>query len=205
VGREATLMQYYVPFGQLPPTMAEDAWNVSGILVGVTEDADRMAPVVQRLVQGTSASPVYARVRPYQDLLDPQLRPWRLGATLFVVFGALALGIASIGLFAVISYLVSQRTREIGVRLALGGTAGRVGRWVIGGAVRMVGAGCAIGLVAAALAAHSARDMLFETSPYDAAVMGVAAGILLIVGVISATLPALRAARVNPMVAMRVD
>ena len=205
VGREATLMQYYVPFGQLPPTMAEDPHEVSGILVGVTGDADRMAPVVQRLVQGTSASPVYARVRPYQDLLDPQLRPWRLGATLFAVFGALALGIASVGLFGVISYLVSQRTREIGVRLALGGTGGRVGRWVIGGALRMVGVGCAVGLLIAALAGPSARDMLFETSPHDAGVMALAAGILLIVTVLAATLPALRAARVSPMVAMRAE
>jgi predicted permease len=205
VGREATLMQYYVPFGQLPPTMAPDPHATSGILVGVTGEAERMAPVVQRLVQGTSASPVYARVRPYQDLLDPQLRPWRLGATLFVVFGALALGIASVGLFGVVSYLVSQRTREIGVRLALGGTGGRVGRWVIGGAVRMVGIGCAVGLVVAAIAGPSAREMLFETSPYDVGIMVLACGILVLVTVVAATVPALRAARVSPTVAMRAD
>src|SRR3712207_2593289 len=70
-GREASLMQYYVPFGQLPTPPVDDAWDVNGILVGVRGDPGRMAAVVQRAIQGTAASPLYARVRPYQDLLDP--------------------------------------------------------------------------------------------------------------------------------------
>src|SRR6185503_4664190 len=120
-----------------------DASRVNGLLVGVTGDVERMIPVVQRLIQGTMATPVYARVQPYQELLDPQLRPWRLGATLFVVFGALALGIAAMGLAGVVSYVVTQRTREIGLRLALGGTGCRIGRSVVLTALRMVGAGLA--------------------------------------------------------------
>jgi predicted permease len=205
VEREASLMQYYVPFGQLPPTPIEDNWDVSGILVGVRADPERMMPVIQRVIQGTAASPLYARVRQYQDLLDPQLRPWRLGATLFVVFGALALGIAAVGLFGVVSYLVSQRTHEIGLRLALGGTGALVGQWVIVGALRMVAIGCAVGIAVAAVAGPAARDMLFETSPYDAGVLFAAVAILLIVTAVAASIPALRAARVSPMTAMRVE
>lgn len=203
-GREASLMQYYVPFGQLPAGPFGEGPGVFGILVGVRGNADQMAPVVQRLIQGTAAAPVYARVQHYQDLLDPQLRPWRLGATLFVAFGALALGIAAIGLFGVVSYLVSQRTREIGLRLALGGTGMRVGRWVIGGALRMVAVGCAVGLVAAALAAPLVRELLFETSPHDSGVLVVAIVILVVVTIVAALVPAVRAARVSPMTAMRV-
>src|SRR5436305_6338859 len=121
-GSEGKLMQYYVPFGQQPAPFFADASLVNALLVRVSGDPARMLASVQRLVQGAAGTPVYARVRLYEDLLDPQIRPWRLGATLFSALGALALAIAAIGLFAVVSYLVTQRLREIGIRLALGGT-----------------------------------------------------------------------------------
>jgi ABC-type antimicrobial peptide transport system permease subunit len=164
-----------------------------------------MVPLVQRAIQRTADSPVYARVRHYQDLLDPQLRPWRLGATLFVAFGAIAMGIAAVGLFGVVSYLVSQRTREIGLRLALGGTGLRVARWVIAGALRLVALGCGVGVIGAAVAGPFARELLFETSPYDAGVLMAAIVMLLAVTVVAALVPAVRAARVSPMTAMRVQ
>jgi predicted permease len=205
VGREASLMQVYVPFEQLPVPMAPDANEVFGLIVGVDGDPARMAPFVQRVIQGNSASPVYARVQPYQDLLDPQLRPWRLGATLFTVFGTLALGIAAVGLFGVVSYLVTQRTREIGLRLALGVTAVGIGRGVVAATLRMVAAGVAAGLALAAIIAPAVRPLLFETSPYQPSVLAVAAAAMLAVAVAAAALPAWRAARVSPMTALRVD
>jgi len=205
VGREATLMQYYVPFEQIPAPPFGEAANVSGMIVGVQGDPERMTPVVQRLVQGTISTPVYARVQPYQDLLDPQLRPWRLGATLFVVFGALALGIASVGLFGVVSYLVTQRTREIGLRLALGGTGARIGRSVILGAIQMVAIGVVGGFAIAAIGGSTVSSMLFETSPYDATVLLCVGATLVLVTAAAAALPAWRAARVSPMTALRVD
>jgi predicted permease len=206
VNREATLMQYYVPFGQEPShPFADDPNYVSALLVGVAGDPAEMAPTVQRLIQGSSAASVYARVQPYQDRIDPQMRPWRLGATLFVAFGALALAIASVGLFGVVSYLVSQRTREIGLRLALGGTGAIVARSVVVGALKMVVIGITLGVIAALAAGPSAQDLLFQTTPYDAAALLVAAGTLLAVAVAAAAVPAWRAARVSPMVALRVE
>jgi ABC-type antimicrobial peptide transport system permease subunit len=198
-------MQYYVPFEQIPAPPFGEAAHVSGMIVGVRGDLEQMTPVVQRLVQGTMSTPVYARVQPYQDLLDPQLRPWRLGATLLVVFGALALGIAAVGLFGVVSYLVTQRTREIGLRLALGGTGGRIGRSVILGAIRMVAIGVAAGLAIATLGGSTVSSLLFETSPYDAAVLFGAGATLVLVTAAAAALPAWRAARVSPMTALRVE
>jgi putative ABC transport system permease protein len=207
VNREGNLLQYYVPFGQQPPppSFVQDFTNVSGIIVAVAGDPARMTQTVQRFIQTNSATPVYARVHPYQDLLDPQLRPWRLGATLFVAFGALALAIAAVGLFGVISYIVSQRTREIGLRLALGGTGRTVGGWVVVGAVRMVAIGAAVGLVGALAAGSRAQELLFETAPYDPGVLLTALGTLVLVSLAAAAVPAYRAAKVSPMVALRID
>ena len=206
-GREATLMQYYVPFEQLPAAapFGGEVPDVFGILVGTTGDPARAAAAVQRLIQGTSPRPVYASVRPYADLIDPQLRPWRLGATLFTALGTLALAIAAVGLFGVVSYLAARRTRETGVRLALGGTRARVGGAVVTGAVRMVAAGVAGGLVAALALAPLMQPMLFRTSARDATVLAAAGAVLLAVTVLAAAVPAWRAGRVSPLVALRAE
>jgi predicted permease len=203
VGREATLMQYYVPFEQLPETHGGGR-AVFGILIRTAGDPARMIAPVQRLIQD-SPIPVSARVREYQDLLDPQLRPWRLGATLFTAFGVLALCIAAIGMFGVVSYLVAQRRQEIGLRLALGGTGAVIGRSVIVAAVRLVAIGVVVGLAAAVIIGPSAESMLFQTSARDVGVLVGAGLALVIVAVIAAVVPAMRAARVSPMVALRVD
>jgi ABC-type antimicrobial peptide transport system permease subunit len=160
---------------------------------------------VQRFIQGASPTPVYARVQLYEDLLDPQLRPWRLGATLFSALGALALAIAAVGLFAVVSYLVAQRVREIGIRLALGGSGASVARLVVVGALRLVAVGAAIGAVGAIVLTPFVESMLFETSMRDVSVVLTISGVLGIVALAAAALPALRAARVNPTVALQAE
>ena len=204
-GDEAKLMQYYVPFGQLPAAPFAGAWSIHGILVRTSGEPERMVAAVQRIIQTTSTLPVYARVRPYQTLIDPQLRSWRLGATLFSAFGVLALAIATVGLFAVVSYLVSQRTQEIGVRLALGGSGGRVARLVVRDAVRMASVGGAAGLVMALAGGSIVQSMLFATSSREPAIMLAAVLVLLGVTVAAAALPAWRAGRVSPMTVLRGD
>jgi ABC-type antimicrobial peptide transport system permease subunit len=204
-GNEDKLMQYYVPFSQLPPVPAANAANVHAILVQTEGASSRLVAPVQRIIQGTSDVQVYARARPYQELIDPQLRTWRLGATLFSAFGALALGIAAVGLFAVVSYLVTQRTQEIGVRLALGGRGLVVARIVVRDALRMAGAGVAAGVLVAMAVSPLVQSMLFHTSAREAGIVTVAAAILLAVTVGAAAIPAWRASRVSPMTALRTD
>jgi len=204
-GNEARLMQYYVPLGQAPAAPFPNIPEYHGILVRTAGEPERWVTPIQRIIQRTSSRPVYARVSPYQSLIDPQLRSWRLGATLFSAFGLLALMIAAVGLFAVVSYVVTQRTREIGVRLALGGSAGGVAGLVVRDAVKMAAvggvAGIAIGLVAAPLV----QPMLFETSAREPAVLVGAAMVLLMVTMSAGAVPAWRAGRVSPMVVMRTD
>jgi len=198
-------MQYYVPLGQAPPAPFPNVPEYHGILVRAGGEPERWVTPIQRMIQSTSARPVYARVSPYQTLIDPQLRSWRLGATLFSAFGLLALTIAAVGLFAVVSYLVTQRTREIGVRLALGGSTSGVAGLVVRDALKMAAVGGVLGTVIAVLAAPLVQSMLFETSTREPVVLIAAAVVLLVVTVSAAAVPAWRAGRVSPMIVMRAD
>ena len=196
-------MQYYVPFGQTPSAPFPNAPNVHAILVRTAGEPDRLIAPVQRMIQSTSALPVYARVRPYQTLIDPQLRSWRLGATLFTAFGALALAIAALGLFAVVSYLVSQRMQEIGVRLALGGSGRGVAGLVVRDSVRMASAGGVVGVLMALAGGSVIQSMLFATSAREPVIIAAAVVTLLAVTVAAAAVPAWRAGRVSPMIVLR--
>jgi putative ABC transport system permease protein len=204
-GNEAKLMQYYVPFGQAPAAPFPNVPNVHGILVRTSGVPEHAAGPVQWIIQSTTAMPVYARVVPYQTLIDPQLRSWRLGATLFSAFGLLALGIAAVGLFAVVSYLVAQRTREIGVRMALGGSGSGVAGLVVRDALRMAAVGAGAGIIVALVAAPLVQSMLFETSAREPTVLIAAVLTLLAVTVGAAAVPAWRAGRVSPMMVLRED
>jgi ABC-type antimicrobial peptide transport system permease subunit len=113
--------------------------------------------------------------------------------------------IATTGLVGVVWYVVTQRTREIGVRLALGATRSAVAAQVIRDAVRMSGVGVAIGIVGALIAGPVIASMLFQTSPRDLSSLTTAAVVLLAATVVAAAWPAWRAARVNPVIALRAE
>ena len=202
-GNEDRLMQYYVPFEQMPVPPRPNPSRVMGMMVRAQGDIDRVAARVQRTIQSTSAVPVYARTRRYQDFLDPQLRSWRLGATLFSAFSILAVSIAAVGLFGVVSYVVTQRMQEIGVRLALGATSRRVAGLIVGDAVRMVSIGIIAGLLATVVAAPLMAPLLFQTSAREPASMVVATAVVLIATLVAAAWPAWRAGRVDPVGVLR--
>ena len=202
---EDKIMQYYVPLDQAPDPPMPDLPRIMGLLVRASGDLDHAAALVQRTIHAASARPIYARARQYQDLIDPQLRSWRLGATLFSAFSVLALGIAAVGLFAVVSYVVAQRTQEIGVRLALGGTGPRVIRLIVTDAVRMASLGIGVGVAAALLAGPLVASMLFQTSPREPESIAIAGAVLLATTFAAAIWPAWRAGRMNPVLALRSE
>jgi ABC-type antimicrobial peptide transport system permease subunit len=133
------------------------------------------------------------------------LRSWRLGATLFTAMGGLALAIAAAGLLGVVSYVVTQRRHEIGVRLALGGNRSSVAGLVIRDALRMAGVGIGIGALGALVAGPLVAALLFQTSPRDVATLAISVLVLLSTTVIAAAWPAWRATRVNPVITLRTD
>ena len=177
----------------------------SRIFVRTRNDAATQGEVVRRALQEVVPGAAYVNVRTLEGIVAPQMRSWRLGATMFTIFGLLALVVAAIGLYSVVAYGVSQRTRELGVRVALGASAGTVLRLVVGEGVRVVALGLALGAAVAIMLARKVGPMLYEVSAKDPLTYAGVVGVLLVVAVVASLAPALRAARVDPNVALRAD
>ncbi|HKG90738.1 MAG TPA: ABC transporter permease [Gemmatimonadaceae bacterium] len=200
--REDEALQYYVPLEQ-------KTWSVGMRALFVRarggEATPALAAEVRRAVQSLAPSLPYAEVKPLQELIDPHVRPWRLGATMFGAFGVLALVIAAVGLYSVIAYTVAQRTHELGVRVALGARTGHVLRLVVGEGMRVAVAGIALGALGALAGGRFVAPLLFDVSPHDPLVFGGVTLTLLAVAVAASLIPARRAARVDPAVALRTE
>jgi ABC-type antimicrobial peptide transport system permease subunit len=140
-----------------------------------------------------------------RTIVDPTQRAWRTGATMFVAFGGLALALAAIGLYSVIAYDVAQRTRELGVRIALGAQARDVTRLIVGQGIGLAALGVVIGGTLALAAGRWVAPLLFAVSPRDPVVFGGVVAVLLGVAAVASVIPALRATRVDPTEALRSD
>jgi predicted permease len=196
--REPASMQYYIPFGQ------ERDFGGTSLLVRPRGDAESAIPQLKKTLIAMPDMP-YTRAELIQAAIDPSYRPWQLGAAMFGVFGILALIIAAVGLYSVIAYLVADRTRELGVRIALGASSGRIVREVVSGGAGIVSIGIAAGLGTALAAGRFVEPLLFDETPRDPTVIIVVAAIVFAIGVFAAWWPARRASRVDPMVALRYD
>ena len=177
----------------------------SGVFVRTRGSAADAMESIRRALQPLMPGTAYVEAYAVQDFVDPELRPWRLGATMFTLFGALALVLAAVGLFSVISYNVSQRTHELGVRIALGAGAGDVLRLVIREGLTITLIGTAIGVGIALLAGRFLAPLLFSVSARDPLTFAAVVVTLLVAALGATLMPALRASRVDPNVALRSD
>jgi ABC-type antimicrobial peptide transport system permease subunit len=152
-------------------------------------------------VDGTIA--IYS-VTPMSDLVGQQTAQSRFTMWLMGIFAACALMLAVVGIYGVMSYLVTQRTREIGIRLALGAGRPDILRLVVGNGARLIGAGIAIGIAAAFALQRLVSTLLFGVTAADAASL-LAVVLLAAVALVACYLPALRATRVSPLNALRYE
>ena len=193
-------LRYYLPMAQRLFDMPPQA-----LFVKTEREPLALAPTVRSALLGLDGNLPYIRMRSLTEMSEPEKRPWRMGSTLFVVFGAAALLVATAGVYALLSFMVAQRTREIAVRLALGATRGRTIRLIVRQTLVWVAGGLVVGLVVALASGKFVEPMLFETSAYDVTVFAVTAVLLLLVAIAASLAPALRASRVDPNTALRVD
>ncbi len=194
--------QYYYPVPQLPPP--PDAIPPHVLMLRSRQPLLLAGAVRTQLLQ-LEPQLRFVDTETFEQVYSPTFQSWKTGAGLFTAFGALALLLAAVGLYSLLAHGVAQRTREIGVRIALGARAGRVIRLVLQEGVVLVAAGVIIGLGVAVFAAKLTAPLLFKTQPTEPTVYIGAAVVLLAIAVIAGALPAWRATRVSPMTALRSE
>jgi predicted permease len=168
-------------------------------------DATTLAPAARRAVAALDASLPAPTVRPLAALVREATATARFAMTLFAVFAATALALALVGIYGVMSYVVRLRTREMGIRSALGAPSRSLLATVLGSAARLAALGVGIGLLAAAWLSGSIASLLFETRAVDPVTYGAVAVLLLAVAVAASLVPARRAMRADPLSALRSE
>jgi predicted permease len=203
--RSPVQAEFYYPFMQLPPKlMALVADGVAVVLRTHDDPAAVMVPV-RRAVSETDPGAVIYTVETMNEVLSNSLAPRRLSMILLAAFAALAVTMSCVGIFGVTSYLVGERTREIGVRMALGARRSDVLRLVVGHGARMVCMGVFIGIAAALGLTRLMSNQLYGVSAHDPLTFIGVATLLLAVAVFACYIPARRATRIDPLVALRYE
>jgi ABC-type antimicrobial peptide transport system permease subunit len=146
-----------------------------------------------------------SRIHTFEDALAESLARERLSAVVSTAFATSGLLLLSIGLYGLLAFLVTERTKELGIRIALGARVGELMRSVIGGGIRLVGIGAAIGVAGAWLLLRSLGTLLFGVGAHDLSIYGSVLALMITVAVVASYVPARRAARVEPLVALRQD
>ncbi|MGC1417213.1 MAG: ABC transporter permease [Candidatus Acidiferrum sp.] len=204
--KESLRAQLYFPYMQLPDqAMDASSWSGTGALVRYDPNTPGIADAIGAAVRKLSAKHVMYGAETMDEMISDSLATRKVSMVLLGVFAALALGLASIGIYGVISYLVGQRTQEIGIRMALGAKRADVLRLVLGAGMKMAALGLLIGLVAALGLTRLMSGLLFGVSATDPLTFAAVALLLAIVALAACYIPARRAMRVDPMVALRYE
>ncbi len=197
---DAPVLQYYVPLEQ-----RQVSTGLRVLFVRTRGDPQMALEGVRREVQSVSTDLPFPTVQYVSRQIEDEVRPWKLGATLFTVFGTLALGLATLGLYSVVAYSVMQRRHEMGVRVALGARGIDVAHLVLTETLRVIGLGLGLGITIAVIAGRWIEPMLFQISPRDPLVFSSVTVTLLVVGACASLVPARRAALVSPAEVLKVD
>ena len=189
----------YLPSAQL------DTWCCLYSVVRTSLDPTSLGASIQRIVGAADKDVPVTKIRTMNELMYLELAQPRFAMVLLSAFAGLALILTIVGLYGVMMYSVSRRTREIGVRMALGAQRGSVLTMILRDAAALLVGGIVIGIGAALASASVLKSILFGTTPRDPFVMAGVCAVVAIVGLVAAYIPALRAARVDPMVALRYE
>lgn len=192
-------MIVYVPIEAWP----EQA--ISMMEVRTSGDPEELIPALRQVIAAAAPGLPWIDIKPLAEWIAPQVRPWRLAASMFTAFGVLALLLAAVGLYGMLSYIVARRTQELGIRRALGAGDRGVVAMVIRGGLWMTVPGIVVGVAVALAAGRLLASELYGVAPHDLRAIMIGALSLLVVTVIACVAPARRATKVDPMVTLRSD
>lgn len=181
------------------------SWPDPEYVVRARGDVGAVASQIRAIVHQVAPGRAIFGMKPLESVVDDALEQPRLNSSFLAGFAGAAMLLASVGLYSLISLIVTARTREIGVRIALGASAGQIMRFVFAGAGRMLGIGIALGVVLTIAAARLIQSVLFGVSPIDVVTLGAAVLVLALVAVVATLLPARRAASIDPLDAIRIE
>lgn len=196
---ESSVPHIYVPLGQ------ERGFGGDVLLVRGQGDLDALARQIPALLTLVDAGVTRVRVESLRERIDPQLHSWRLGASVFVGAGILALLVAAVGTYGALAHVVATRRREIGIRLALGASPADVRRGVLRSGVLLVTTGVIVGLLVSWVVSVRIGDLLFGVTSRDPFTYGVVAATLLVTAVLASVVPAHRASRTDPLMTLKAE
>jgi predicted permease len=194
---------------KLPPEVyrpqSQRAGGTMSLVIKTAQEPAALAPAVRAEIRKMDSNLPIPAIRTMGEIISQAVAERRFQMALTVLFALAALCLGGIGIYGVVSYSVACRTREIGLRMALGALHGDLMRWVFGIGLRPVLAGMAAGLLAASAAGRALRDLLYGIGPTDPVSLGVVTIILLLTALLACYLPARRAAALDPSIALRRD
>jgi predicted permease len=192
--------EMYIPYGQIANVESRPT-----IVLRASIEPTSLTGALRKAVSEVDASVPLDQIETMKQIVSVSVGEPRFRTAVLLMFAILALFVASIGLYGVMSYLMSQRTREFGIRLAVGASSGALLRLVLGQAAKLVSIGICFGLVGAMVLARSISSLLYGISPFDAATFASVSLVLAVVAFLASYIPARRAASIDPMVALRFE
>ena len=183
----------------------QNSWRSLTLVVRSQVPPETLLRSVRAAIWSVDGKLPVSEVQTLEDVMNRNMASPRFSMFLLVIFGAIAAVLAAVGIYGVMAYAVTQRTREIGIRMALGALRAGVVGMVTWNAFRLAAAGVAIGLAAAFGVTRVFSSLLFEVAPTDAATFTLASVTLLIVAMLAASVPAARAARIDPITTLRYE
>jgi putative ABC transport system permease protein len=202
---EGDSLLYYVPKDQATSGLREGGWLLIRTAESDASTLGRVAESVRRSALALDSGLRYVSARQLDDIISPQLRAWRLGAGLFSTFGALALVVATLGLYSVVAFDVEGRRREMGVRAALGADRASLVALVVREGLKASATGLLAGIVLAWLLAPVVSGLLYGVPPRDGRLFLLVTAVLVGAALLASAVPGLRAGRVDPSIALREE